>query len=102
MPIALHDLCRECRRFQSKSVADCAFNFWIDMCMRAHCAAYLTDSNALAHLREPFFRATEFVEHEGKFQAECYGLSVHAVAAPDHRCHLEPARLTGDCGAQAF
>src|SRR5947208_10106823 len=33
MAIALHDLGRECRRFQSKLLANCALNLWINVRM---------------------------------------------------------------------
>ena len=63
------------------------------MRVRADRAAEFADADPLARLREPFFRAAEFVEHQRELQTEGDRLGVNAVAAADHRRHFEPPRL---------
>jgi len=62
--VALHDLRRERRRFQSEFFADGAFNFWIDMSMCADCTTDFADADPFERLGQAFFRSTEFVEHQ--------------------------------------
>src|ERR1700758_5147288 len=96
MSIALHNLSGESCRFQPQFLANSTFHSWVDMRMGANCPADFADADALTCLRQPLLRAAEFVEHQRKLQAKCDWLRVHAVAAPNHRCHFEPARLRGD------
>ena len=46
-------------------------------------------------LREPFFGAAEFVEHERELQPESDRLGVDAVAPANHRRHFVTPRLVG-------
>ena len=100
MSIPLHDLRGDCGWLQSKFLADRAFNFWIDMCMCADCAAKFADANALERLHQPLLGATEFIEHQREFQAKCDWLGMNAVAPSDHRRHLKSTRMSGDGRAQ--
>src|SRR6266542_268202 len=102
VPIPLHDLGRKRRGFQSKLLAYRSLDFWINMCMRADRAAYFADTNPFASLRETFFRATEFVIHQCKFEAERDWLGMHTVAASNHRGHFEPSRLIPDHFSERF
>src|SRR5215469_9960021 len=102
MTIALHDLRRKSRRFQSEPLTHRTLDFWIDVRVRAHCATDLADANALSGLRQPFYSTTEFVIHERQLQAERDRLSVHAVTAADHRRHFVAPRLVCDCATERF
>src|SRR5438067_8702507 len=102
MTITLHDLSRECCRFQSELFANRALNFWIDVRMRAHRSAYFADADALARLCQAFFRPAEFIIHQRELQPECNRLRVHAVTAANHRRHFEPARLLRDFRSQGI
>jgi hypothetical protein len=70
--------------------------------MRTNRAAYFADANALTRLGKALFRASEFIEHQGKLQSKRDRLRVHAVTPPDHRSYLEPARLICDGLSQPF
>ena len=72
------------------------------MSMRTNRAAYFADANALARLSKALFRASEFVEHQRKFQSKRDRFRVHAVTSPDHRSHFEPVSLICDGLTQAF
>src|SRR2546429_6641122 len=78
--IALDDLRRKRRLFQSKCVAHFTLNFWVDVRMGANCAADFPDPNSLARLCEAFNSASELVEHERQLQSERDRLGVHTVA----------------------
>ena len=100
--IALDDLRRKRRRFQSKFVAHFTLNFWVDVRMGANCAADFPNPNSLARLCEAFNSASELIEHERQLQSERDRLGVHTVAAANHRCHLVPARLVCDGSSQCL
>src|SRR5438477_4808752 len=91
VPVALNNLRRKRRRFQSKFLAHYTLDFWIDVRMCANCAADFTNPNSLARLREAFDRAPELVELERLLQSERDRLGVHTVAPDTHRCPLLPA-----------
>ena len=60
----------------------------------------LPTRDSLRGLREPFFGAAEFVEHQRELQPESDRLRVNAVAPADHRRHFETPRLVRDDLAQ--
>ena len=64
VPVALHDLGRQICWLQSQFLAHRAFNSWIDVCMRADCAADFANPNAFECLCQPLLRSAEFIEHE--------------------------------------
>ena len=64
--------------------------------------ANLADTNPLTCLCKAFFSAPEFVIHQRELQAERDWLGMHAVTAPDHRCHFEPPRLARDRRSERF
>ena len=62
--VTLDDLRRKCGRFQPKFLAHCTLNLWIDVRMRADCAADFAYANTLARLGQALNCATEFVIHQ--------------------------------------
>ena len=64
MPVTLHDLGRQRRRFQPELFTDSTFNFWIDMCVRPNRAADFSNANAFECLGQSFLGAPKFVEHQ--------------------------------------
>src|SRR2546421_12028935 len=102
MPIALHDLGRECGRLQTKLFADRTLDRRIDMRMRADSTTDFSHTNPLANLSQTFFRAAKFVEHEREFQTESDWFRMNTMTPPDHGRHLVATRLDGDCRSYLF
>ena len=98
--IALDDLRGDVRGLQSELLTNRAFDRRIQMRMRADRAAEFSDADPFLGLRQSFLRPPEFVEHQGELEPEGDRLRMNAVAAADHRRHLESARLRGDRGPQ--
>ena len=100
MAITLNDLSRDVRRLQPESFTDGTFDCRIQMCMGADRAAEFAHANPFPGLRQSLLGPTKFVEHQGQLQPERDRLRVNAVAAANHRRHLESARLRSDCRSQ--
>ena len=100
MAVALHDLRRERRGREAESLADIGFHVRIEVRMRADCAADFPHADARLHLLQALERAAKFVIHQRELQPERDRLRVDAVAAADHRRHLEFLRTLRDHLAQ--
>ena len=100
VPIALNDLRGKRRRLQAELLADRSLDRRIEVRVRADRAAQLADAHARRRLLEPFQGAAEFVIHQRQLQSEGDRLGMDAVAAADHRRHLELPRPVRD-GARA-
>ena len=62
--VALHDLRRKLRGFQSEPFAYRTLDFWIDVRMRAHRATDFANANTLSGFGQALDSATEFVIHQ--------------------------------------
>src|SRR5213082_2551341 len=64
VPIALHDLGRDCGWTQPKFLANFALDPRIQMRVCPHRAAEFPDANTLTRLRETLFRTAKLIEHQ--------------------------------------
>jgi hypothetical protein len=69
MAVALNDLRGNICRFQSEPLTNPAFDFRIKMGMRAHRPAEFPNPDPFLGLRQPLFRPSEFVKHQGHLEA---------------------------------
>ena len=94
--IALNNLRGNIRGFQPELFTHRPLDRRIQMRMRADRPAQFPDANPLPGLRQSLLRPSKLVEHQRELEPERDRLRMNAVAAADHRRHLESTRLRRD------
>jgi hypothetical protein len=92
--IALDHLRRNRGSFQSQPRADLLFEFRREMREDANCARELAHTHVFRSGHEPRNVALRLGIPVGDLEAECDGLSVNAVSAPDHGSVLKLPRAS--------
>src|ERR1041385_9004177 len=89
MKVALENLRRDRRRFQTELFADIPFDEWIEMLIGADRAGNLSDRDCGERMTEPADIAARFIIPECEFQPECRRLGMEPVRPADHERVLE-------------